>query len=97
MVVNGKNTYKNLAQLSMWGVVYMESNGAGFAMEFVGDMADSRIAGNLGELKAGSRVAAGSVGSQTIRPGAGIIKMRLPKFHCYHFLTYNLMRLTVAP
>ena len=72
VVVNGKNTYKNLAQLSMWGVIYMESTGSGFAMEFVGDMTDSRIAGNLGELKAGSRGAAGSAGSQTMRPGAGI-------------------------
>ena len=72
MVVNGKNTYKNLAQLSMWGVVYIESSGSGFAMEFVGDMSDSRLAGNLGELKAGGRGAAGSTGSQTLRPGAGI-------------------------
>ena len=72
VVVNGKNTYKNLAQLSMWGTIYMESNGAGFAMEFVGDMADSRIVGNLGELKAGGRGAAGGAGSQTMRPGAGI-------------------------
>ena len=72
VVVNGKNTYKNLAQLSMWGAVYMESTGSGFAMEFVGDMTDSRIVGNLGELKAGGRGAAGSAGSQTLRPGAGI-------------------------
>ena len=72
VVVNGKNTYKNLAQLSMWGTIYMESSGSGFAMEFIGDMTDSRIVGNLGELKAGGRGAAGSVGSQTMRPGAGI-------------------------
>ena len=72
VVVNGKNTYKNLAQLSMWGVIYMESTGSGFAMEFVGDMSDSRLVGNLGELKAGGRGAAGSTGSQTLRPGAGI-------------------------
>jgi hypothetical protein len=72
VVVNGKNTYKNLAQLSMWGGVYMVSNGAGFAMEFVGDMTYARIVGNLGELKAGGRGAAGSAGSQTLRPGVGI-------------------------
>ena len=72
VVVNGKNTYKNLAQLSMWGTIYMESSGSGFAMEFVGDMSDSRIVGNLGELKAGGRGAAGGAGSQTLRPGAGI-------------------------
>ena len=50
----------------------MESSGAGFAMEYVGDMAGSRIVGNLGELKAGGRGAAGSTGIQTLRPGAGI-------------------------
>jgi hypothetical protein len=33
--------YDGLNQLSMWGVVYQESNGAGFAMEFIGDMHDS--------------------------------------------------------
>jgi hypothetical protein len=41
--------YDGLNQLSMWGVVYQESNGAGFAMEFIGDMHDSS-----GEM--GSRV-----------------------------------------
>jgi hypothetical protein len=33
--------FDGLNQLSMWGVVYQESNGAGFAMEFIGDMHDS--------------------------------------------------------
>ena len=33
----------NVSQLAMWGVVYQSSNGAGFAMEFVGDMHDSGI------------------------------------------------------
>jgi hypothetical protein len=37
--------YDNLAQLSLWGVVYQESNGAGFSLEFVGDMQDSSAAG----------------------------------------------------
>ena len=72
VVVNGKNTYKNLVQLSMWGTIYMESSGSAFAVEFVGDIADSRIVGNLGELKAGGRGAAGGARSQTMRPGAGI-------------------------
>jgi hypothetical protein len=30
----------------MWGVVYQTSNGAGFALEFVGDMHDSSAAGS---------------------------------------------------
>ena len=36
----------NLNQLSMWGVVYQTSNGAGFALEFVGDMHDSSVTGS---------------------------------------------------
>jgi len=40
--------YDNLSQLAMWGVVYQTSNGAGFALEFVGDMHDSSVSGNLG-------------------------------------------------
>jgi hypothetical protein len=71
VILNSKNTYKNLAHLSMWGSIYIEPTGAGFAMEFIGDMTDSLILGNLGELKAGGRgVAMGA--SQTNRPGAGI-------------------------
>jgi len=30
----------------MWGVVYQSANGAGFALEFVGDMHDSSVAGS---------------------------------------------------
>jgi len=74
VVVNSKNTYENLAQLSMWGIVYVEAGGAGFAMEFIGDMQDSLLVGNLGQLKAGSR-GAGTVSANTpraLRPGAGI-------------------------
>lgn len=35
--------FDNLAQLNLWGVVYVESSGTGFAMEFVGDAHDSSI------------------------------------------------------
>ena len=41
------NRFDNIAQLSMWGVVYQSANGAGFALEFVGDMHDSSVAGSL--------------------------------------------------
>jgi len=37
--------FDNLNQLSMWGVVYQESNGAGFSLEFIGDMHDSSASG----------------------------------------------------
>ncbi len=43
VAVSGK--YANLAQLNLWGVVFVESGGTGFAMEFVGDMQDSSIGG----------------------------------------------------
>jgi hypothetical protein len=74
-------TFENLAQLSMWGVIYVESSGSGFAMEFVGDMQDSRIAGLIGHLKAGGCGNRTSIGAdatcagpstQSLRPGAGI-------------------------
>lgn len=68
-------TFENLAQLSMWGIIYVESSGSGFAMEFIGDMQDSLIVGNLGELKAGGRGnATGGIsnGTRTTRPGAGV-------------------------
>ena len=38
--------FDNLAQLAMWGVVYQTANGAGFALEFIGDMHDSSVAGS---------------------------------------------------
>ena len=39
--------YDNLNQLAMWGVVYQESNGAGFSLEFIGDMHDSSASGTV--------------------------------------------------
>ena len=41
----GVHRFDNLNQLSMWGVVYQESNGAGFSLEFIGDMHDSSASG----------------------------------------------------
>ncbi len=38
---NQVSRWDNVAQLAMWGVVYQSSNGAGFALEFIGDMHDS--------------------------------------------------------
>ena len=38
--------WDNVAQLAMWGVVYQSSNGAGFALEFIGDMHDSNPLGS---------------------------------------------------
>ena len=74
VTVNSNKTFENLAQLSMWGVIYVEAGGSGFAMEFVGDMQDSVIVGNLGALKAGNRGAGvtSEANDQATRPGAGI-------------------------
>ena len=36
------NAYQDITMLSFWGTVVTESNTAGFAMEFIGDMTDSQ-------------------------------------------------------
>ena len=36
--------YRDVTMLSFWGAVVIESNTTGFAMEFIGDMADSQAA-----------------------------------------------------
>ena len=45
--VNGINKFDNLSQLDFWGVVYVESSGTGFPMEFIGDAQDSTIGRNF--------------------------------------------------
>ena len=49
--VGTKDKFANLAQLSMWGIVFVEASSVGFAMEFIGDMADSTVGGNTQYLK----------------------------------------------
>ena len=39
--------YNNLSQLSFWGVNFIESSGAGFFMEFIGDAHDSTLGRNF--------------------------------------------------
>ena len=43
VIINGTPKYNNLSQLNFWGVVYIESSGTGFAMEFIGDAHDSTV------------------------------------------------------
>ena len=45
--VKGINKFDNLSQLDFWGVVYVESSGTGFPMEFIGDAHDSTIGRNF--------------------------------------------------
>ncbi len=47
--VNSIRKYNNLSQLSFWGVVFVESSGTGFFMEFIGDAHDSTIGRNFGD------------------------------------------------
>ena len=71
--VGGQDNFENLGQLSIWGIVYIESGGAGFAMEFIGDMADSTIGGNVNNVKPLNAVG-GNTGAaeNTAPPGRGI-------------------------
>ena len=47
--VNSIRKYNNLGQLSFWGVVFVDSSGTGFAMEFIGDAHGSTIGRNFGD------------------------------------------------
>ena len=62
---NGTLTWDNLAQLSMWGIVYVESAGTGFAMEFVGDMQDSTGGGETKPSAWTEAARAGSIGHRS--------------------------------
>jgi len=70
--VGGQNKFANLGQLSIWGIVYIESGGAGFAMEFIGDMADSTIGGNVRDVKPLNAVGGDAPAPNTAPPGRGI-------------------------
>lgn len=75
--VGGVDKFENLGQLSIWGIVYIESGGAGFAMEFIGDMADSTIGGEVISLKplnavGGGTSTLGGPPENTAPPGRGI-------------------------
>ena len=64
--------WDNVAQLAMWGVVYQSSNGAGFALEFIGDMHDSNPSG-CGDNDGSCREASGfAINQQTQSGGRGI-------------------------
>ena len=43
VTVGSAKKYDDLSQLSVWGIVYTQSSGTGFAMEFIGDMHDSSM------------------------------------------------------
>lgn len=63
--------FDNLAQLSVWGIVFIETSGTGFAMEFIGDMQDSTLGGNL-PLGVGSDSSGADAAPVFSRPARGI-------------------------
>ena len=46
VVVNNVRKFNNLSQLDFWGIIFIESSGTGFSMEFLGDAHDSTIGRN---------------------------------------------------
>ena len=66
--------YANLNQLTMWGIVYSEAAGTGFAMEFIGDMQDSLVQTGLnrGFLKLGTRGGQNYIAAASHMMGGGI-------------------------
>jgi hypothetical protein len=75
VLVGTTKKFDNLAQLNIWGVVYTEASGSGFAMEFIGDAGDSTIGGS-GNLSARSttcgNVSVGDAANCLPRAGRGI-------------------------
>ena len=65
---NQVTRWDNVSQLSMWGVVYQSSNGAGFALEFIGDMHDSSAGGVHG---IGQEAVGTNYGLKQVGGGAG--------------------------
>jgi hypothetical protein len=70
VTVGSTKKFDNLAQLNIWGIVFVESSGSGFAMEFIGDAQDSTIGG---ESNAHSTLGENFVtGVELPRPARGI-------------------------
>jgi hypothetical protein len=46
VTVGSTKKFDNLAQLNIWGIVFVEASGTGFAMEFIGDAGDSTLGGS---------------------------------------------------
>ena len=71
-VVGTKDKFANLAQLSMWGIVFSEASNVGFAMEFIGDMADSTIGGNIGYMVSTANDGINGAAHGAALPGRGV-------------------------
>ncbi|MBT5469360.1 MAG: hypothetical protein HOK41_02035 [Nitrospina sp.] len=70
VTVGTTKKFDNLAQLNIWGIVFVESSGTGFAMEFIGDAQDSTLGGGGTVNSTLGNPAFG--GGATVRPGRGV-------------------------
>ena len=69
VTVGTTKKFDNLAQLNIWGIVFVEASGTGFAMEFIGDAQDSTLGGNANA----NSTLSGDIGTGAIpRPARGI-------------------------
>jgi len=68
VTVGSVQKFDNLAQLNIWGIVFIESSGTGFAMEFIGDAQDS----TLGGANPSSTLGIASGADNLPRPARGI-------------------------
>ena len=62
VIINSVRKFNNLSQLDFWGVIFIESSGTGFSMEFLGDAHDSTIGRNHTNLLDGGTGVSTGVG-----------------------------------
>jgi hypothetical protein len=75
VTVGSTKKFDNLAQLNIWGIVFVESSGSGFAMEFIGDAQDSTLGGaaaSFSTLGENPNTGNGEAGNEIPRPARGI-------------------------
>jgi hypothetical protein len=73
VTVGSTKKFDNLAQLNIWGIVFVESSGTGFAMEFIGDAQDSTLGGEEAQSTLGGFSDGFGSGTGAVpRPARGI-------------------------
>ena len=73
VTVGTTKKFDNLAQLNIWGIVFVESSGSGFAMEFIGDAQDSTLGGaSISHSTLGENFITQTNGNAIPRPARGV-------------------------
>jgi hypothetical protein len=73
VTVGTTQKFDNLAQLNIWGIVFVEASGTGFAMEFIGDAQDSTLGGaSISHSTLGESFISQENGNAIPRPARGI-------------------------